>query len=119
MPNDFRRALRVALCYVLALQAFAAAVSTARAVDLGSGIDVGAIICHSSGGDTRPGDAGKSPNVPCALCVIAASAVSLPDPLSIMAQPTAVAGCAWHRDVPVLAKPPARAGLARAPPQFA
>jgi DUF2946 family protein len=111
--NVFGRALRVALCYVLVLHAFAASLSTASAVAVG----FGSAICHNAG-DEPTGDSGVL-SVHCALCAVATSAMALPDPVSIGA-PTAAGDPVRPRDIslPAVSRP-ARAGMARAPPHLA
>jgi hypothetical protein len=49
----------VALCYVFALQVFAATITTALAVSRGSGPGFDFIICHGAGTDKPSGDAGN------------------------------------------------------------
>jgi hypothetical protein len=112
-----RRALRVALCYVIALQAILAAYGTALAVSAAAPPSL--IVCHNAGSEA-PADTGAR-GVPCALCATAASATGLPT----AGGPT-IAGLQFfsHRIQPLevlagVTTPIARAGLARAPPQFA
>jgi len=113
-----RRALRVALCYLLALQAFAASFGIAGAFN-GRAAGFGSIICHSSAGDA-PAQTGKAPGLPCALCAVAASAVALADPAVVRLRPVVVAVHLPTRATrPSARAPPVRTGLARAPPQFA
>jgi hypothetical protein len=116
-PGFFRRALRVALCYAVALQALAGSVSAAGAIAGAAGFTP--VICHGAGSEPPPGDPGTTPKVPCTLCAAAASAVALPETVPVSAPaPTAVR--IRHVPAPVLpGSPPPRAGLARAPPQFA
>jgi hypothetical protein len=113
------RALRLALCWMLALQAFAAALSTSLAVDRGSSTDFDPLICHNSGSETpAPGDPRLPSSVPCSLCAIAAGSVSLPDPPLIANGPWPVIDRVPLADVPIVdGMRLARAGLARAPPQ--
>jgi hypothetical protein len=117
-----RRALRVALCYLVVLQAFVATYSAAFAVSQASGTVAGFAICHSGGGAAQdsPGPAAPA-SIPCALCAMAASAGGLPPaPGTTVVAPPSVAGRVRPADISVIASPqPARAGLARAPPQFA
>jgi hypothetical protein len=84
-----------------------------------SGSAAGFIICHNAGSDA-PADSGKVPaTVPCALCVVASSVVSLSDPVSIVAVTRAVAEPVRYADVSLIAGPrTVRAGLARAPPHL-
>jgi hypothetical protein len=120
-PSFARGALRVALCYILALQAFAAAFGTALSIGQYSGSAAGFIICHNAGSDAPADrDGGKLPaTVPCALCAVASSVVSLSDPVSIVAVTRAVAEPVRYADVSLIAGPrTVRAGLARAPPHL-
>ena len=116
-----RHALRVVLCYVIVLQAFLAANSTAFAVSQAGGAAAGFVICHNVGDDTPLGPDSRTPaGVPCALCAMAASSNGLPpDPsLAVVAPPTVAQLVRPLGIVIVASSPPARAGLARAPPQF-
>ena len=116
-----RRALRVALCYLIVLQAFVAAHGSAFAVSQAGGTAAGFIICHNTGDDTQESPDPRVPaSVPCTLCAMAASASGLPpDPVLTVVAPPTVAGRVQPIDIAVIASPPlARAGLARAPPQF-
>jgi hypothetical protein len=113
------RSFGVALCYVVAFQAFFAAYSIAGAASDVGGTIAGFIICHSAGDDATPRpDSGNVPNVPCALCAMATSAGGLlPIATSAAAAPLTVS----HRLRPpyiVVTRAPSavRAGLARAPP---
>jgi hypothetical protein len=118
-PYFFRCALRVALCYVFALQVFAATINTALAVSRGSGPGFDFIICHGGGTDKPSGNTGTSRNIQCVLCTITASSVLPPDPLSILIRQTAVASGVLPIDIPVVVRTSAvRAGQARAPPHF-
>jgi hypothetical protein len=110
-PKIFCHLLGVALCYVFALQGFLAAYSAA-----------GFIICHKAGGDAPAAPSTKTPaSVPCALCAVGASASGLvPNPILSIVAPSMVASEVWHTDITaVVNRPSARAGLTRAPPQFA
>ena len=120
-PNLVRRALVVALCYMLALQGIAAALGTALSIGRDNIIGAGIIICHNAGNDSQTnGDAGSKPPVPCALCAVASSAVPLSDPVIVTVAPMAVIGTLGNAGIaPVVRPQTARAGLARAPPQFA
>ena len=113
------RTLRLALCYLFALQAFAAALSTASATGGAPTAGIASIICHTSEDGSAPQDSGRPPNAACALCAVAATAVALPAPATVAPQP--VVTTLVHVSVPPLrAAPPAiRTGLARAPPHFA
>jgi hypothetical protein len=119
-PALFGRALRVALCYLFALQAFAASISIVSAIGFGGAVGLTPAICHGSGDEPPSGDSSLPPTVPCALCAAAASTVALPAPILVAAQPMPVASRAQHPETVVPARsPPPRAGLARAPPHFA
>jgi hypothetical protein len=116
------RTLRVALCYVVAMQAFLAAFGTTMAAARATAFDPLLVICHS-GDSERPGngDTRNPEKLPCIVCAAAAAALGLesgPAPL------TAIHFVATGRVVPALAvavayHPPSRAGLSRAPPSFA
>jgi hypothetical protein len=114
------RALRGALCYLVALQALLAAYGTAIAASKAGDTAAGFVICH--GNETTPDPAnGTVPNVPCALCGMVTSAGGLPlAAIATLAAPLTVSHRLRPLDnaaiVPLLAR---RAGLARAPPQFA
>jgi len=113
-----RRALRVALCYVLALQAIAAAFGTALSVGQASNAAAGFTICHGSADAPSNGTTGTL-DVTCVLCAVAASAVLLSDPPSVAARSSTSIRRAPRAEVAVIVRPPLRSGLARAPPQFA
>lgn len=116
--NLIGRALRLALCYVFALQAFAAALSTASAIGPASGI--ASVICHTSEDGSAPNDSGLPQSAACALCAVAATAVAVPPPVLFGAQRLAIAIAISPPATQLLAAPPAiRSGLARAPPHFA
>lgn len=116
------RTLRVALCYVVAMQAFLAAFGTTMAAAGATAFDPFQVICHS-GDSERPrnGDSRNPEKLPCIVCAAAAAALVLtsgPAPLAaihfvdagrISSAPAAVAAY----------RPPPRAGLSRAPPSFA
>jgi hypothetical protein len=113
------RALRVALCYVVAFQALFTAYSIAGAADDAGGTVAGFIICHSAGDDATPRpDSGNVPKVHCALCAMATSAGGLlPPATSVVAAQLAVSHRLRVPDIVVARAPSAiRAGLARAPP---
>jgi hypothetical protein len=113
------RALSIALCYALALQAVLAAFGTALAAGQAGSAEQGFAICHGGdGGVPTGGDGGNSDKLPCALCAVAVAGGGLlpteslaPTAPRILASRIAVADCAE-----VLRAAPARAGLARAPP---
>jgi hypothetical protein len=114
-----RRALRLALCYVVAIQALVAAYATALAVVAKGDVAAGFAICHNAGADTASNPhQGSDAKLPCALCAVAASVASLPAGAGpVVATPISVSHHMrppHHAAVPVLPTP--RAGLARAPP---
>ena len=115
-----RRALSVAICYVVALQAFLAAYGTVLAVAQGQ--SDGFVICHSGEGvATGSGDSGSPAKPPCALCAVAvAGGGLLPDPAAIIIPAPVIVGILQPAVTvaPFLTLNP-RAGLARAPPSFA
>ncbi len=121
-PNFVRSALRLALCYVIALQAILAASASAFAVGGAGGTAASFAICHSASQDvpSRSGD-GTASDVPCAVCATMASAGSMPPQAGLAVTPPSSAG----HDLSALAMagprgfPNSRAGLARAPPPFA
>ena len=121
-PKFVRHALRIALCYVVVLQAFLAAYSTAFAVSQAGGAAAGFVICHNGGDDAPLNSDSRTPaGVPCALCAMAASANALPpEPMLAAVAPPAVAAQLQPIDLAVIVPPASvRAGLSRAPPQFA
>src|SRR5207245_11237953 len=110
-----RRMLALALCYVLALQAFLTAFGGSFAA---SQDESGFVICHSDGA-TPAGDNQKHEKLACALCVLAAAANGpLPDtPVATPAVPLVTASrFALAEAVTTFIPRPARAGLSRAPP---
>jgi hypothetical protein len=114
-----RRALSVAVCYVLILQAFLGAFGTAfAAARIGA---PEAVICHGADGAApAPGDSGRSAKLPCVLCATAAAGGGvLPDSIPIAATlPPVASRVGFAQVVTILIPPPARAGLSRAPPSF-
>lgn len=120
--RHLRRALGVALCYVFALQAFfsahSAALALAQAGDPGGSL----IICHGATDRTPDApDTGKGKIAPCPMCAMASAAGGLPPdtPVSTTA-PSVVTVRFVPADIAVTrGSSTARAGLARAPPQFA
>jgi hypothetical protein len=113
-----RRLLSLAVCYVVALQAFLAAYGTAFAISRADAF-AGFPICHGADGThAANSDGEKSEKAPCALCAVAAAAGGLlPDPASVVAAPLLVCGSVENSDTgETIAIPPARAGLSRAPP---
>jgi hypothetical protein len=120
--NIGRRALTVAVCYVLILQAFLAAFGTVLAVARTSVSDASFVICHS--GDAlapASGDTGTSDILPCALCAVAAAAGGLlPDAISVAAAPLLATAVLSNADtLAIFPAASVRAGLSRAPPVFA
>jgi hypothetical protein len=116
-----RRAVTVALCYIIVLQAFLAGCSLALTVSWASS-GSGAVICHSGDGLPAGSDDRTPASDACATCAICTrAATGLPAPTT----PTiTVSWTLSHRvDAFALAElpntPPARAGFARAPPEFA
>jgi hypothetical protein len=111
--------LCIALCYVLALQAFAASLSTVRAIGYDGGSGSGFVICHNIQGE-RPADGdGTLPNVPCSLCAAAASAVVLAAPLPVGERLVLFAAPVEHfEQIIPAALSPVRAGTARSPPHI-
>ena len=80
------RTLRVALCYVVAMQAFLAAFGTTMAAARATAFDPFRVICHS-GDSERPrnGDSRNPEKLPCIVCAAAAAALGLesgPAPLA-------------------------------------
>ena len=117
--NLLQRALRVALAYAFALQAIVAAYGLALAANP-VGDARGLVICHNVGGET-PGDSGKqAPNLPCALCTMAAQTGGLlPSPIVAAAAPEIPAEAVRPRKVAqTLERAPNRTSLARGPPRF-
>ena len=117
----WRRVLGLAVCYAVALQAFLAAVGAALAINHGSGAaDAFSTICHGANDTTRPtGDAAVK--LPCALCAVAAAGGALLPNLIPDAVAPLVDGTFVHLAdaVAILITSQVRAGLARAPPNFA
>jgi hypothetical protein len=116
-----RRILGVAICYVLALQAFLAAFGTAHAVGRANAFDGSLVICHGAGAAADTDDTGNAERPPCVLCAVAvAGGGLLPDPVAVVIPPAMVVGAIDVPHVVILGGlPPPRAGLARAPPSFA
>jgi hypothetical protein len=120
--SRFVRTLRVALCYVVAMQAFLAAFGTTMAAARATGFDPLLVICHS-GDSERPssGDTRNPEKLPCIVCATAAAALGLEsDPAPLAAIHFVPAGRISSTPATVVAHhPPARAGHSRAPPSFA
>jgi hypothetical protein len=116
-PSPSRRILALALCYVLALQAFL----TAFGGSVAAGQDESAfVICHGDGA-VPPGDSQKHEKLACALCTLAAAASGpLPAaPPAPAVPPVAATRFALTGTVANFIPRPARAGLSRAPPSLA
>ncbi|HEY5965365.1 MAG TPA: DUF2946 family protein [Xanthobacteraceae bacterium] len=116
------RTLRVALCTIVAMQAFLAAYGTTMAAARATAFDPLGVICHS-GDSEQPGNGdNRSPEkLPCIVCAAAAAALGLePNPAALAAIPFEIAGRISSAPVVIAAyRPPPRAGLSRAPPSFA
>jgi hypothetical protein len=116
----FRGGLRLALCYVIALQAMIAAYGTAFAVGAVSNISASFAICHGVSLDapSDPGDDAK-PADPCALCATVAFASGLPPCAASTAD---IRFAVTHRQpvytTALVSLSAPRAALARAPPRF-
>ena len=116
------RILRVALCYVVAMQALLAAYGTTLAAAGSPGADSWLVICHSSGSEpASSGDTRKPEKLPCVLCATAAAALGLlSDPAPAVAIEFVPARRVASAPAVIAAfHPPARAGHSRAPPSFA
>jgi len=120
--SRFVRTLRVALCYVVAMQAFLAAFGTTMAAARATAFDPLLVICHS-GNSEQPGsgDSRNPEKLPCVVCAAAAAALGLESGLAPLAAIYFVpAGRVASAPAAVIAyHPPSRAGLSRAPPSFA
>jgi hypothetical protein len=120
--SRFVRTLRVALCYVVAMQAFLAAFGTTIAAARATAFDPLLVICHS-GDSERPsnGDTRNPEKLPCIVCAAAAAALGLEsNPAPLAAIHFVVAGRISSAPATVVAHhPPSRAGHSRAPPSFA
>jgi hypothetical protein len=118
----WRCILRVALCHVVAIQAFLSAFETTLAAVHAPESDTWLVICH--GLDSTPpssGGTGNPEKLPCVLCAVAAAALGLlSDPVPAAAPQLLSAGLAsFTRAVAIVYQPPSRAGYSRAPPRFA
>jgi hypothetical protein len=120
--SRWSRTLRVALCYVVAMQAFLAAFGTTMAAARATAFDPLGVICHA-GDSEQPsnGDSRTPEKLPCIVCAAAAAALGLESgPAPLGAIHFAIAGRVSHAPAIVSAyHPPPRAGLSRAPPSFA
>jgi hypothetical protein len=120
-PRLLGRALRVALCYALALQAVLAAYGTALAASP-SGAAADFVICHNADGPAPASPHTRIPtSAPCVLCAMAAAASGLlPELVAAVVAPSTASSPIQPADTRIVVSPSTvRAGLARAPPRFA
>jgi hypothetical protein len=115
-----RRAVALTVCYVVVAQAFMAGLATTLALgraDAAAGTPVD-IVCHGVGPAGQ--GSGDTVNFQCTHCAIAACGLllSVPSP-TIAVLPQLVAILGFIDSDEISAPPPARVGLARAPPTFA
>jgi uncharacterized membrane protein YeiH len=118
----WRRVLGLAVCYVLALQAFFAAFERAVALSQANATDAVLVICHSANNASpSTGGTGKSEKPSCVLCAVAAAGGGvLPDPVATIFAPRVLAGSAsFAKSIAISIRSPARDGRSRAPPRFA
>jgi hypothetical protein len=118
----WRRALGLAVCYVLALQAFFAAFERAVALSQANVTDGALVICHSANNASpSTGGTGKREKLSCVLCAVAAAGGGvLPDPVATAFAPREPAGSvSFAKSIAISIRPPARDGRSRAPPGFA
>jgi hypothetical protein len=115
------RALRVALCYVVAMQAFLAAFGTTMAAARATVFDPLLVICHSGDSEQPSNGDPRNPEKPCIVCAAAAAAPGLEsDPAPLAAIHFVIAGRVSSAPATVDAHhPPSRAGHSRAPPSYA
>jgi hypothetical protein len=116
------RMLRVALCYVVAMQAFLAAFGTTIAAARAGAFDPLQVICHSGDSErSGNGDTRNPEKLPCIVCAAAAAALGLESGAAPLAAiHFAPAGRVASAPATAVAyHPPSRAGLSRAPPSFA
>jgi hypothetical protein len=122
-PNPYWRCiLRVALCYVFAIQAFLSAFETTIAAAHAPASDTWLVICHGVDSNLpSSGGAGNPEKLPCVLCAVAAGALGLlPNPVPPAVAQLLSAGLAgFTHAVAIVYQPPSRAGYSRAPPSFA
>lgn len=117
-----RRALVVAVGYVLVLQGALAGFATASVVAQIAGGEAGFVVCHGTlDGGRGPGGANPAEGVPCAHCALAtATQVILPETAAFhrvaVGQTRVIANRISCRTVSSFGP---RAGPARAPPHFA
>jgi hypothetical protein len=121
-PNPYwRRGLRVALCYIVAIQAFLSAFETTIAATRAPPSYAWLVICHGVDGKPPSGNSDNPEKLPCVLCAVAAAALGLrsdPVPAALtLLLPAGVVGFAHA--VTIAYQPPSRAGYSRAPPSFA
>jgi hypothetical protein len=120
--SRFLRTLRVALCYVVAMQAFLAAFGTTMAAARATVFDPLLVICHSGdSGQPSNGDTRNPEKLPCIVCAAAAAAPGLEsNPAPLAAIHFVIAGRVSSARATVVAHhPPSRAGHSRAPPSYA
>ena len=120
--SRFLRTLRVALCYVVAMQAFLAAFGTTMAAARATAFDPLLVICHSGdSGQPSNGDTRNPEKLPCIVCAAAAAALGLEsDPAPLATIHFVITGRVSSTPATVVAHhPPSRAGHSRAPPSFA
>ena len=118
----WRRVLGLAVCYVLALQAFFAAFERAVALSQANVADGVLVICHSANNASPSTDGtGKPKRLSCVLCAVAAAGGGiLPDPVATTFAPGVLAGGVnFAKSTAISIRPPARDGRSRAPPRFA
>jgi hypothetical protein len=122
-PNPYWRCiLRVALSYVVAIQAFLSALETTIAAVHAPASNARLVICHGVDSNLpSSGGAGNPEKLPCVLCAVAAAALGLlSDPVPQAAAQLLSAGLvAFTHAVAIVYQPPSRAGYSRAPPSFA
>jgi len=111
----------VAFCYAVALHAVLAAYFTALTVIAAPEPAVSFLICHNTADGSSDSDDPTPVAVPCVLCAIVASNVGLPPAVTTdVVVPLVLAGRIQIDDFTFgFEQPPARTGLARAPPYFA
>ena len=122
-PTPYWRCiLRLALCYVVAIQAFLSAFETTIAAAHAPASDTWLVICHGVDSNLpSSGGSGNPEKLPCVLCAVAAAALGLrsdPVPATLtLLLPAGLVGFAHA--VTIAYQPPSRAGYSRAPPSFA
>ena len=122
-PTPYWRCiLRLALCYVVAIQAFLSTFETTIAAAHAPASDTWLVICHGVDSNLpSSGGSGNPEKLPCVLCAVAAAALGLlsdPVPATLtLLLPADLVGFAHA--VTIAYQPPSRAGYSRAPPSFA